>query len=74
MVQMTVDEAATEALEADNLALQTMSGGKYVQARPAQGPASRGPARHAQAGGAGSRLALPYPALLRRATRCSWRR
>ena len=28
---MTVDEAATEALETDNLALQTMSGGKYVQ-------------------------------------------
>ena len=31
MMQMTVDDAATEALETDNLALQTMSGGKYVQ-------------------------------------------
>ena len=30
-MQMTVDDAATEALETDNLALQTMSGGKYVQ-------------------------------------------
>ncbi|KAK9843805.1 hypothetical protein WJX81_007069 [Elliptochloris bilobata] len=31
VVQMTVEDAATEALETDNLALQTMSGGKYVQ-------------------------------------------
>ena len=30
---MTVEETATEALETDNLALQTMSGGKYVQVR-----------------------------------------
>lgn len=30
-MQMTVHDAATEALETDNLALQTMSGGKYVQ-------------------------------------------
>ena len=34
VMQMTVDDAATEALETDNLALQTMSGGKYVQASP----------------------------------------
>lgn len=31
-VQMTVEDTITEALETDNLALQTMSGGKYVQA------------------------------------------
>ena len=31
VLQVTVEEAATEALETDNLALQTMSGGKYVQ-------------------------------------------
>ena len=30
-VQMTVEDTITEALETDNLALQTMSGGKYVQ-------------------------------------------
>lgn len=30
-VQMTVEDSITEALETDNLALQTMSGGKYVQ-------------------------------------------
>lgn len=33
-VQMTVEDSITEALETDNLALQTMSGGKYVQVRP----------------------------------------
>ena len=33
VLQFTVDDAATEALETDNLALQTMSTGKYVQAR-----------------------------------------
>eukprot|EP00891_Asterochloris_glomerata_P002883 jgi/Astpho2/2883/Aster-01037 len=31
-VQMTVEDVITEALETDNLALQNMSGGKYVQA------------------------------------------
>lgn len=31
VLQVTVEETATEALETDNLALQTMSGGKYVQ-------------------------------------------
>ena len=30
-VQMTVEDSITEALETDNLALQTMSSGKYVQ-------------------------------------------
>lgn len=30
---MVIDEAVTEALETDNLALQNMSGSKYVQAR-----------------------------------------
>lgn len=30
-VQMTVEDTITEALETDNLALQTMSGVKYVQ-------------------------------------------
>ena len=30
-VQMTVEDVITEALETDNLALQNMSGGKYVQ-------------------------------------------
>lgn len=30
-IQMTVEDTITEALETDNLALQTMSGGKYVQ-------------------------------------------
>ncbi len=57
MVQMTVDEAATEALEADNRALQTMSGGKYVQARPAPAPDSRGPARTVQAATGGPHAA-----------------
>ncbi|KAL0038617.1 hypothetical protein WJX79_000048 [Trebouxia sp. C0005] len=33
-VQMTVEDSITEALETDNLALQTMSGGKYVQGNP----------------------------------------
>ncbi len=72
MVQMTVDEAATEALEADNLALQTMSGGKYVQAWPAPGAPgmnSRGPARPVQAA-----TDTCGRAAARRATRCSWRR
>lgn len=32
-VQMTVEDSITEALETDNLALQTMSSGKYVQVR-----------------------------------------
>ena len=31
MQQMVADDAVLEALETDNLALQTMSGGKYVQ-------------------------------------------
>ena len=31
--QMQADDAITEALEADNLTLQNMSGGKYVQVR-----------------------------------------
>lgn len=34
-VQMTVEDTITEALETDNLALQTMSGGKYVQVNSA---------------------------------------
>ena len=29
---VVIDEAVTEALETDNLALQNMSGSKYVQA------------------------------------------
>ena len=37
-VQMTVEDSITEALETDNLALQTMSGGKYVQVRMPQTP------------------------------------
>ena len=32
MVQMVIDEAISEALEADNLALQNMASSKYVQA------------------------------------------
>lgn len=32
--QFNADEAITEALEADNLLLQNMSGGKYVQVWP----------------------------------------
>ena len=28
---MVMDDTITEALESDNLTLQTMSGGKYVQ-------------------------------------------
>ena len=31
--QMTIDDAVIEALESDNLTLQTLSGGKYVQVR-----------------------------------------
>lgn len=31
--QMSVDDAVMEALESDNLALQNMSSGKYVQVR-----------------------------------------
>ncbi|CAD7696266.1 unnamed protein product [Ostreobium quekettii] len=34
IVQLQVDDAITEALETDNLALQNMSGGKYVQGNP----------------------------------------
>ena len=37
-VQMTVEDSITEALETDNLALQTMSGGKYVQVSMRQQP------------------------------------
>ena len=32
-MSVVIDEAVTEALETDNLALQNMSGSKYVQAR-----------------------------------------
>lgn len=31
--QMSVEDAIIEALESDNLTLQNMSGGKYVQVR-----------------------------------------
>ena len=31
MLQMVMDDTVAEALESDNLTLQTMSGGKYVQ-------------------------------------------
>ncbi|KAK9808985.1 hypothetical protein WJX72_007373 [[Myrmecia] bisecta] len=34
-VQMTIEEVITESLETDNLQLQNMSGGKYVQGNPA---------------------------------------
>jgi len=37
-VQMTIEDSITEALETDNLALQTMSGGKYVQVSMRQQP------------------------------------
>lgn len=46
MQQMLIDDVVTEALEVDNLALQTMSSGKYVQVysffptifKPSSGP------------------------------------
>lgn len=34
MQQMLIEDVVMEALEVDNLALQTMSGGKYVQVAP----------------------------------------
>lgn len=40
--QMSVDDAIVEALESDNLTLQNMSGGKYVQVRPSYCPWSSG--------------------------------
>ena len=33
VLQMVIDDTVMEALESDNLTLQTMSGGKYVQVR-----------------------------------------
>ena len=33
MLQMVMDDTIAEALESDNLTLQTMSGGKYVQVK-----------------------------------------
>ena len=35
-MQLVADDAVTEALESDNLALQNMSGSKYVQVKIAK--------------------------------------
>ena len=57
MVQMAVDDAIMEALESDNLALQGMSGGKYVQVRAC----ARAPGLWVGDGGGGNRLGEGRP-------------